>query len=198
MFMWDDRTTEQLQALWLQGHSGAEIAAAIGSTRSAVLGKARRLDLTMRKDWPKEREAQLRVLWADPSLSMADIGKTLGIGRSAVAGKISRLMLPHRTHASFRRTNISEGKGMPLRIRPKTVSATVAKPPARVVVAPGKPVPLMDLEHHHCRWLQDDGLFCGNQKERGSYCSGHAAITYVADAPKVRRMFVGRPSVNAF
>ena len=198
MFMWDDRTTEQLQALWQLGHSGAEIAAAIGSTRSAVLGKARRLDLPARKEWPKTREDQLRGLWANPSLSMSDIGKQLGIGRSAVAGKISRLMLPHRAHASFRRTNISEGKGMPRRIRPKTVSATVAKPPARVV-EPGTPVPLMDLEPHHCRWLQDDGLFCGNQKERGSYCSGHAAITYVADAPRARPIFVERrPSVNAF
>lgn len=185
MFAWTNRNVEQLQALWKQGLSGAEIAQRIGTGRSAVLAKARRLDLDARKDWPKEREALLSNLWSDDSLTLADIGLILGIGRNAVCGKGHRLGLPPRGHLPERRARLAKDHRQSSRLPAvsKPTPTPIAKPPA--VVPAGRPVPLVDLERHHCRWIRDDGLFCGTAKARGSYCATHAAITYRVEEPRM-------------
>lgn len=56
---------------------------------------------------------------------------------------------------------------------PRAVPKPVAAPPD------AKPVVLLDLEHHHCRWPLDEPqgpetLFCGAAKDTGSsYCAYH-------------------------
>lgn len=48
-------------------------------------------------EWLPERIEQLRALWADPSLSCAEIGRRLGgLSASAITGKRQRLGLPSR------------------------------------------------------------------------------------------------------
>lgn len=47
--------------------------------------------------WTEEREAELRKLWPDKSLSSAAIGARLGCSKGAVNGKVHRLGLPCRT-----------------------------------------------------------------------------------------------------
>ena len=52
---WTEETIAQLRALWLEGHSTAEIGRRMGITKNAVVGKAHRLKLSSRPS-PIRRE----------------------------------------------------------------------------------------------------------------------------------------------
>ena len=144
--------------------------------------------------WDDTTISLLSDMWRQ-GLTGSEIGHRIGCSRNAAIGKANRLNLSPRQA----REKVAKRK-VPLYKNPAPKKPVVAKSTPAVVIpaAPHLPVALEDLERHHCRWINDDRTYCGNQKERGSYCSGHAAITYVSDEPKVRRMFVGRPSVNTF
>jgi GcrA cell cycle regulator len=45
---WNEETIAQLRALWMEGHSTAEIGRRMGITKNAVVGKAHRLKLSSR------------------------------------------------------------------------------------------------------------------------------------------------------
>ena len=47
--IWDDAATKRMDKLWADGFSGSQIAKKLGISRSAVLGKARRMGLPARK-----------------------------------------------------------------------------------------------------------------------------------------------------
>ena len=47
--IWDDATIKRMEKHWANGLSGSQIAKLLGTTRSAVLGKARRMGLPPRK-----------------------------------------------------------------------------------------------------------------------------------------------------
>lgn len=55
---WTDERVEELRRRWDTTESAAEIAAAMGTTRCAVLGKAHRLNLTSRREAPREIRAR--------------------------------------------------------------------------------------------------------------------------------------------
>ena len=46
--IWDDATIKRMEKHWANGLSGSQIAKLLGTTRSAVLGKARRMGLPSR------------------------------------------------------------------------------------------------------------------------------------------------------
>lgn len=46
--IWNDEKVQKLRQLWADGFSGSEIAKKLKTTRSAILGKARRLQLSNR------------------------------------------------------------------------------------------------------------------------------------------------------
>lgn len=62
MFDWNEERVEQLRVLWDKGHTASQIADELGGaiSRSAVLGKVRRLKLPMRvvEARPKSRKTQ--------------------------------------------------------------------------------------------------------------------------------------------
>jgi hypothetical protein len=67
------------------------------------------------------------------------------------------------------------------------MKADAPKPQPMKQAHDGAPAPLMisfdDLADNHCRWPCGDPRdpafgFCGHEKERGSYCSFHAALAY--------------------
>jgi GcrA cell cycle regulator len=54
---WTDEAIARLRALWLEGHSTAEIGRRMGISKNAVVGKAHRLQLSARPS-PIRRDAQ--------------------------------------------------------------------------------------------------------------------------------------------
>jgi hypothetical protein len=50
-------------------------------------------------------------------------------------------------------------------------------------------IPLLALEHHHCRWPygEKDFVFCGHDKMFGeSYCEGHCHLAYNYHRPAAK------------
>jgi GcrA cell cycle regulator len=60
---------------------------------------------------------------------------------------------------------------------------TVPLPPTQTWAMHRRPVTVMALREHHCRWPvgnsgPGDQMYCGDRKRRGSYCAKHAAMAY--------------------
>ena len=99
--------------------------------------------------------------------------KLIGATRNAVIGKIQRLGIQRHRPA----------KARPLpRFRPPPEHPAVTLAPAAVEAQP-KPIPLLQLEFHHCRWPLGEEprtmLFCGaTRREGSSYCDAHFRQSY--------------------
>ncbi len=53
---------------------------------------------------------------------------------------------------------------------------------------PSGKVGVYNLEHRHCKFICDDGYFCGKDHARGSiYCAEHHARCYVKSTPNFKR-----------
>ena len=61
---WTDERVAQLTQLWDEGHSTSEIGRRLGITKNSVVGKARRLDLTMRRA-PAPKKIEPKVVTMD-------------------------------------------------------------------------------------------------------------------------------------
>ena len=102
--------------------------------------------------------------------------------RNAIIGKCSRLKLC-QTQAE-RTAEYREVRERTPRVRaprpqnPRVVSIIEYVPPP----PPADPVALLDLEPHHCRYIDGEPsemLFCGRQKQLGSsYCCWHHTLVY--------------------
>ena len=62
-------------------------------------------------EWPAERIARLRVMWANPDLSQRAIGRELGVSAGAVGSKAHRMGLGHKAmHEAARMHAVLAGK----------------------------------------------------------------------------------------
>ena len=130
--------------------------------------------------WTAEQDAKMREMLTG-GYSFAVIGNAVNRSRCAVAGRAMRLGLTKD----------------PIPKEPKNVPKPIAKPQQRItmpvfkkiqevikseIVANG--VSIVDLEHHHCRFVVgkgQDGLarYCGEPHKAGSsYCAEHHSIIY--------------------
>jgi len=187
---WTEARIEQLSALFAGGMSASRIAAELGITRNAVIGKMHRLRLPPRPtgrppdtngnaNWTAEEIATLKARWkARAQVKM--IARELGKSPGAVKGKAKRLGLTRRE-----------------KVRPR--------PPQQPLMAPAVYVPdvhyaatgtrktLLQLGPHDCRWPcghphELDFAFCGARQLDGRpYCEAHCAIAYIPTARQSAR-----------
>jgi GcrA cell cycle regulator len=115
----------------------------------------------MSETWTDERITEMTKWW-NRGESAENIGRLLDVSRNAVAGKLWRLGLKRR--------NVSLASPVALPIVPA------------IIIEPKKPVPLLELKKHHCRyplWGKDEraGEYCGKRRLSGStYCAEHHKI----------------------
>jgi hypothetical protein len=144
--------------MWEERYTGSEIGAALGRTRSSIMGKLNRLRakgvITLRPEGesrfkPKPDKAGKPVIRRDvPSMPKMPPLKT---GESPQADK--------------------------------PVEALFSPPPPPPP-KPMKPIKFIALKAMSCRYVvsghrPEEFLFCGRNKERGAYCEEHAALSYV-------------------
>ena len=189
----DEARVDLLKQLWADGLSASQIASRLGEvTRSAVIGKARRLGLegravaARRPAWTGKRVHALRLLKRDGATAQ-EIAEALGGGatRNAVAGKMhsldvqGRLALPPAAWPG-RRNRKGRKRGAVVRKKPRTdpdLFAFARLSPALLPAVDG-------LTDQTCHWPVGDPRsarfhFCGNPKARGvPFCGYHAAIAY--------------------
>lgn len=198
---WTAERDAQLAALWAQGLSAARIARAMGLTKNAVIGRARRRGLPGRPSPILARipaalreEARRRQANGEP---WAAVARALGLPecppprpvgpvRGARAVEMARLAArgggtpealkvsgsERRDHAAPRPGRMS---GAPLPVAPQVQAARASGAPA--------------TPSGRCDWpLWPDGAgpdhpaygsFCGCPRVRGSYCAEHAGRAYV-------------------
>jgi len=175
---WNDTNTAYLKEKWLVGQSARDIAAHIGVTRSAVIGRAHRLCLKRDVDftfWSPEESAQLRLLW-DQGLSASQIAQQISrkwehrrICKSTILNKARRMGLPGR------RRSVESYRGNTKRIRKPVPFATIID--TNIPIEQRRT--LVQLEPRECKWPIGDPespefFFCGGAAhERGPYCSAH-------------------------
>lgn len=95
--IWNDEAVARLGELRDRGLSAARIAAEMGTSRNAVIGKLNRVKIpTEAAIWTPEREQWLRGLVANGATQM-EIGMKMKLSRSSVSGKMLRLGLKSRS-----------------------------------------------------------------------------------------------------
>jgi hypothetical protein len=192
---WDEPGVAALRRMVDEGASSGVIAAALGLSRNAVVGKCHRLGLRLGPIAPGASRVCLKRGgdWsAAERRRLRDLAATLGA--EAIAIKLGR------TPAAVRRQATAMGVSL-ARARPVAKPAKAVKP-ARPVVA-DLPAPTGEeraaafapfADHHVdlagltrgcCRWPIDrDGatFYCGAARTRGPYCDRHAALARRAAA----------------
>jgi GcrA cell cycle regulator len=139
-------------------------------------------------EWTTSRCEQLRTLWDDKGLSAGLIAREMHTTRNAIIGKAYRMRLSPRGSTA----NVADKSIKPTRVptKPRARPRPAAVTPIRVQsrqYPPGAPIPLIDLQSHHCRWVLGDPrdmLFCGQRKlEPHSYCELHVKQAYSRKVP---------------
>ena len=172
--LWTEDKIAGLKQRWAAKETARHIAAAIGMSRNAVLGKIHRLGLSERVN----RKPVHRVEHADK-------------GRSRNGGAVKEALKAARARE---RKIAARGNQSPLtNVMLARARAMGELPACEAVDLPQEQrthasVALLDLAPHHCRWpIEQDGvtMFCGADKHVGAYCEAHARLAY---RPLIERM----------
>lgn len=99
---WTEREDEILRRAWADPDmTVGDVACRLGRTYPATLTRARKgLNLGPKAShevtWTDARSEQLRELWADRTLTAAEIGRRIGATKNAVLGQAHRMGLPSK------------------------------------------------------------------------------------------------------
>jgi GcrA cell cycle regulator len=165
----DEAKVALLKQMIAEGAFRSDIARALGVTRSAVIGKAKRLGLSLAGSAGEAARAAAAKRWSARSRR-----------KRCRNAPMSEMLV---TDSGLR---VKAENGHP-RLRKRRRAADTAKPektPAPLMLT------LLELEPHSCRWPFGDpdrrGFgFCGHaQAEGSSYCAAHRDISVgAAEAP---------------
>lgn len=146
--------------------------------------------------WTEPATERFVELTNDHSLYYSQIAATLSkefhttFSKNACIGKAKRLGLPERDTAipgrPKKKREWPKKKNAPLAMysRAQRIKALKdGRPPRRYPTRKPRPpaggVHLLDLKHHHCRYIVGDLRFCGEQKiDDSSYCEAHHRLTH--------------------
>lgn len=143
-----------------------------------------------RGEWTDEDDARLRQL-IEEHLSYAQIGEIVGRSKGSCIGRAHRLGIHNSKTKPMPKKKVAEAVSKAVSVlfppRPAPVQDNRQQPlyaqPEASTTAFGRPVTLMGLQPHHCRFpVSGEGaatLFCAAVKAGTKpYCSDHAALCY--------------------
>lgn len=183
---WNRETDNKLFALRLEGLSFSQIAAILGKTKNAVIGRYGR-----QKNLRDANSPDLQRFGAPP-LSEEEVKRIFelrkqGLGTPAIAAQLGRSQ-----NCILKKIKAMNGK-----MAARDITLTIApskeyKSPKREAYqsfAASGGVTLMELTPHTCRWpvgdpRHDNFRFCGDYAEPGRvYCCQHYALAYYRTSP---------------
>jgi GcrA cell cycle regulator len=178
---WNDETMARLRALWIEGHSTAEIGRRLGVSKNAIVGKAHRLNLPPRPS-PIRREAgpSVRPRNAQPRRLVGPTLPPFAPGPVAAPSPVAEIAETEARSSYGPEVAESHASPSPVVVASSTpaVAGPRVVPPVRAV-AP-RPVRLVA-----CCWpLGEPGTksfrFCDAEAAAGKpYCLAHAQVAYV-------------------
>lgn len=142
----------------------------------------------------------------DKGMTQSQMGDQLGMTKNQVSGLVARLLrgyVSRKINKDWKPEVIEEARtkmtgiskpSLPERVEemPITNSDLSFDPPE------GK-FNIYNIKPCQCRYLTDDGFFCGEPKSKASYCDYHHNICHVPPSPrkaKTWRNSLPSPSVN--
>jgi GcrA cell cycle regulator len=179
--VWSDETVNEIIEMRRKGASAKQIALHFNTTRSAIsglIGRAKKkFGLEVVED--KRPQAKLKGIpktkRKSPVKGVPEISKAVAIVRLPAP-------VPNGEFVYVQRARIQQEPNPQKESRIMAIER--AKERIRIrLIRDKKPVKLVDLEPHHCRYplgepKDSDFKFCGeNKKEGSSYCTEHAIIT---------------------
>jgi hypothetical protein len=158
---------EKMIELWQKGHTAKHIANELGLTRNTIAGKLYRFKLSGRID-KKNIDERLS--------NIKEQSRKVNASRSP---ELAKQKTPEVSLYKI------EDKLIPLaKINTDFIGTPVNFVLHKEEPAPvGKPLRFEQLTSRSCRYIINNGdakdfLFCGQTKERGSYCEEHAKLCY--------------------
>jgi GcrA cell cycle regulator len=151
---WSDGQIDTLRTMWVTSAGVVEIASAVGKSRNAIVGKARRLNLPPKAGYVPSRKP--------PE---------------------SRESTRARVNANYQRTRRVPvaGQGVMFGTAAYDRADPTPVPPERVIPE-CRMIDLADIEANDCRWPIGDNpniKFCGVPKQVGSsYCPYHKRVNH--------------------
>lgn len=183
---WNRETDNKLFALRLEGLTFSQIAAVLGKTKNAVIGRYGR-----QKNLRDANSPDLQRFGAPP-ISEEEVARIFalrkhGLGTLAIAKEIGR---SSRTVTKYIMRQASEFSA-PDKVVNLVPSKEYKSPKQEAYqsFAASGGVTLMELTPHTCRWpvgdpRHDDFRFCGDYAEPGRvYCCQHHALAYYRTSP---------------
>lgn len=165
---WDDETIALLRRLWRDGHSTAEIARKIGTTKNSIVGKAHRLGLDRRPS-PIRRDGPRVEMRGRPVNAPKVTLPPLGADDPVLPTEPKKRASPHYA---------SRGA---LELADKIIAA---KPVMQAPAAPQVEAPKHRKTSECCWPIGEPGTkmfrFCDDPSPRGRpYCDFHADLAFV-------------------
>ena len=156
--IWNDALLDQVKTMWHDGISAGKIAAALGPhfTSNMVVGQVHRRKFRRSPEicaavlMQRHQQRQRRIEYVQRVRRLQAL-KIQSQRNGKVAAQGQHASLTGRSDAPI--PSIGPSRQFP-------------------------PVKLIDLMEYHCRWLHDDGMYCGALRTRGAYCAQHADIAY--------------------
>lgn len=201
-FKWTDQNIAVLQNMVKEGLSAADVAARLGCSRNAAVGKATRLGtpfhsrpassvptpLKKRQPWTEERILKAAVLWVR-NVTITSMASTMQVRVSTMACVIDRYPQHFPKRVRPNSGNVSKIAAILRRSEreEKAVERSLRGYDSSVfAIADVGPVRFMDLTDKHCKFpiSCDEGPqgadmpCCGARRTDGSYCVHHARIAY--------------------
>jgi hypothetical protein len=139
----------------------------------------------MKRFWTEELDNAVAAAHATGK-SYTVIAKEMGLSRSAIIGRAKRLRdasgiapAAPRAHYRDRMPKAIVVKTVKMRVKvPRVVKAIFIAPPA----PPSLQLALVDLRLKQCRYIGDDGSYCGQPEHARSFCGHHFALSYLIAA----------------
>lgn len=194
--VWTEERIKKASAMWKEGASASDIAAAIGGgfSRSAVCGKLQRLGL-LRSEHGKTGSRRKAAEGArSAKAEQPGAAKIAAVKKARVGGFAGKAIAV--AAEKKRSANVPSAAASASLKPPMAVDGPVFSPAAR------EPVSLLALGADRCKWPLGDPLqpgfgFCGDQVQAGKpYCAQHHAAAYLPAPLKPIRRPADRTSVS--
>lgn len=182
-FPWTHAMDHQLRQMAAIGATAAQVAPAVGKTRSAVISHARKIGvqfLNGTPPWTIEQDARLMQLLRQ-GWTAEEIGEELGKTKFAVRSHIKSMRKAlERKHRNQNYQHLPKPQRTPeITVLQKFVEEDRKQSVADAGV--GLNLPMEDLHDSCCRYPVNNDppfRFCGVAKKRGVYCEAHARIVF--------------------
>jgi GcrA cell cycle regulator len=209
-FAWLDEHIETMRAMANERASATTVASVLGITRSAVLGKAKRLGVKFNSCVRVQRGPNIHFSWPPESLERLKECCEANMGSTQIAQELSKefafKITPNAVRSKSTRLGLTVvgSRSFPIQIwRTKGLKSEKRTPKIKTVLGRYTPIDpatistvgiaFSDLSPRSCRYpLGDPGedgfQFCGSEIDgQGSYCAGHRQLCYMPSKLAIRR-----------